>query len=190
MPAVQMPVPICLNPNISLAPLPLLTTHTNTHSRCHIYRSKLALLLTLAVLGSCGIGHGNQGYCLPHTNHSVCVFTFINRIVKISHMVPPPVNPNPLFFLMKDLLWPILKASPALSSVDTLAQSPPFSQICCRYPAGGDFTAPQSQSQGFVICLVFFAPRSALLFIAGHSLYPQLRFLMMRHSSHPIAACS
>lgn len=136
MPAVQMPVPICLNPNILLASLPVLTTqHTNAHSRCHIYRKKkLALLLTPAVLGSCGIGHGNESYCLPHTNHTgvcvcayvcMCVFTFISRIVKIS--VPPPVNPNPFFFLMEDLLWPILKASPAMSSVDRLAPSPPRS---------------------------------------------------------------
>lgn len=149
--------PSVWTPNISLAPLCAYHTqmqlHTNAHNHCHIYRNKLALLLTLAVLGSCGIGHRNEGYCLLRTNHSVCVrlclcahvFTFFGRIVRISHIVPPPGNPNPLFFLMKYLLCPILKASPALSSVDRLAPSPPFLQICC-YPAGGNFMVPQSQS--------------------------------------------
>lgn len=39
-------------------------THKHTHSRCrsHVHSNKLALLLTPAVLGSCGIGHGKQGY--------------------------------------------------------------------------------------------------------------------------------
>lgn len=32
---------------------------------------------------------------IANTLITVCVFTFISRIVKISHTVPPPLNPNP-----------------------------------------------------------------------------------------------
>lgn len=147
-------------------------TQTHTVAVTYTEKKKLALLLTPAVLGSCGIGHGNEGYCLPHTNHTgvcVCVFTFISRIVKIS--VPPPVNPNPLFFLMEDLLWPILKASPAMSSVDRLAPSPPLLLICSHYPVGRNFMVPQSQSLGFFVeSALRSTPRRAVL-SASHFLF-------------------
>lgn len=72
MPAVQMPVPICLNPNVLLAAIPVLVRaqlqlHINVHNCCHLRGKKkkknLAFLQMLAALGSCGTGHRNEGYC-------------------------------------------------------------------------------------------------------------------------------
>lgn len=45
MPAVQMPVPICLNPNVLLAAIPVLVRaqlqlHINVHNCCHLRGKK------------------------------------------------------------------------------------------------------------------------------------------------------
>ncbi len=89
-------------------------------------------------------------------NHSVCLPSSLGLSRSLTcYTVPPPANPNPPFFLIKYLLWPILKPSPALSSVSSgqigsillkAFQSPGSAAVTLRKTAGGDFTVPQSQS--------------------------------------------
>ncbi len=126
-------------------PLSLSWTHTHTHQQTGIASdtSSVRQLWDWA-----------QKWGLSLTaNHSVCVFTFMSSIVKISqcYTAPPPANPNPLFCLMKYLLWPILKTissfelSRQIGSILLKALHPPRSAaVCLRRTAGGDFTVPQS----------------------------------------------
>lgn len=82
----------------------------------------------------------------------MCVFTFINRIVKIS-IVPPPANPNPplLFSYEVSLMARFLKSSPALSSVSSgqigsillkALHSPRSAAVTHGKAAGGEYIVP------------------------------------------------
>lgn len=161
MPAVQMPVSHLFEPQ-HLAGTFSSAYHTHARTRAHMHTHTLSLSRTQT--GSTSdtssfrqLWDWAQKWGLSLTaNHFVCLPSSQGLSRSLTcYIVPPPANPNPLFFHMEYLLWPILKPSPALCSVSSgqigsillkALHSPGSASVTFRKTVGGDVIVPQSQS--------------------------------------------
>lgn len=116
MPAVQMPVPICLNPNVSLAAIPVLARiqlllHTNVHKCCHLRRKKTPKKpwrFFRCQQRQAAVGLGTEMRATANCTLIVlCVYFHQWDCRRLSHS-PTFYNPNPLLLLtaqFKNISW-------------------------------------------------------------------------------------